>query len=169
MATTHAISLSEYERSSFEPDREYVDGDLIERHVGNRKHGLTQGELFALLREKGRKQGVRAIPEFRIKVSESRYRIPDIAVFLGSDVPQDGAPDPPFLCVEVLSPDDTFTQTQKRIMDFFEMGVQYVWVIDPESREAWVMTRSQVVAVRDGMLRTAAPEIEIALEEVLAF
>jgi Uma2 family endonuclease len=42
--------------------------------------------------------------------------------------------DPPVLVVEILSPDDTYTDTQKRSADYLKMGIRSVWIIDPTSR-----------------------------------
>jgi Uma2 family endonuclease len=42
--------------------------------------------------------------------------------------------DPPVLIVEILSPDDSYTDTQIRSTDYLDMGVSAVWIIDPGSR-----------------------------------
>ena len=41
---------------------------------------------------------------------------------------------PPVLVVEILSPDDSYTETQSRSADYLHMGVPCVWIIDPTSR-----------------------------------
>jgi hypothetical protein len=48
--------------------------------------------------------------------------------------------------VEVLSPDDTYSDTQERAQDYLEMGIKAVWLIDPKSgtgrmciENAWVL------------------------------
>jgi Uma2 family endonuclease len=38
------------------------------------------------------------------------------------------------LVVEILSPDDTYTETESRAADYLGMGVPCVWIIDPTSR-----------------------------------
>lgn len=42
--------------------------------------------------------------------------------------------EPPLLVVEILSPDDTYSDTQERAQDYREMGVETVWIIDPKTR-----------------------------------
>jgi hypothetical protein len=37
MLTT--VPVEEYLNTSYDPDREYVDGQLVERHVGEHFHG----------------------------------------------------------------------------------------------------------------------------------
>ena len=46
------------------------------------------------------------------------------------------------------------------------MGVRYIWVIDPRSREAVVYTASAMRTIEDGMLRTSNPDIAVPLAEV---
>jgi Uma2 family endonuclease len=74
---------------------------------------------------------------------------------------------PPFLCVEILSPDDRANRMQPRIADYFAMGVEHVWVIDPETRAAWMHSRTEPLReVTDGILR--AGHIEAPLAELFA-
>ncbi len=46
------------------------------------------------------------------------------------------------------------------------MGVQYVWVIDPQTRSAFCYTPGEMHEVLDGILRTKGPAIEVPLQEV---
>jgi len=36
--------------------------------------------------------------------------------------------------IEILSPDDTYSDTQERAEDYRRMGVETVWIIDPKTR-----------------------------------
>jgi len=47
MATSTHISLIEYMKTSYRPDREYIDGELFERNVGNWEHA----RLYRLLKK----------------------------------------------------------------------------------------------------------------------
>ena len=38
------------------------------------------------------------------------------------------------LVVEVLSPDDTYSDTQERAADYLSMEVATVWIVDPKTR-----------------------------------
>ena len=40
--STILVSLEEYLDTAYSPDREYVDGAIVERHVGERPHSLAQ-------------------------------------------------------------------------------------------------------------------------------
>lgn len=48
--------------------------------------------------------------------------------------------DAPLLIVEILSPDDSYSETQQRAQTYLRMGVETIWIIDPESRTARVCT-----------------------------
>lgn len=41
-STVAAIGLSEYLEATYEPDREYLDGALVERNLGEIDHGRLQ-------------------------------------------------------------------------------------------------------------------------------
>jgi len=45
MGTAAGVSLDEYLRTSYDPDCEYVDGEVVERNLGERDHSKLQGAL----------------------------------------------------------------------------------------------------------------------------
>jgi hypothetical protein len=49
MATSALVLVEEYLRTSYEPDSEYVDGELVERNAGEKPHSKLQGALGAYL------------------------------------------------------------------------------------------------------------------------
>ena len=77
--------------------------------------------------------GAQVVTEQRVKVSSTRVRIPDVALLpLGAQ--PDVIVDAPLLVVEILSPDDSYSDTQERAQDYHAMGVEMVWIIDPKTR-----------------------------------
>ena len=85
--------------------------------------------------------GIEVYPEQRVQVKPNRYRIPDLCVVLGG-TKEKIFTQPPFLCVEILSPEDRMSRVWERLHDYFAMGVPNVWVIDPENRLAHIATPS---------------------------
>ena len=72
----------------------------------------------------------------RIRVTPRRVRIPDLCVFLTD--PQQRVPStPPFLCIEILSPEDRMSRLEVRINDYLTMGVGTVWVLDGCATRKW--------------------------------
>ncbi len=44
MGTQTALSIEEYLHTVFDgSDREYLDGEIVERNIGNKSHGRVQG------------------------------------------------------------------------------------------------------------------------------
>jgi Uma2 family endonuclease len=167
MAASAAVSVEEYLHTMYRPDCDYVDGEVIERNVGELSHSLVQGILVGIFRDLAKVQPIRVAPELRNKVSATRYRVPDICVMLKSQKPEPVLNSPPFLCVEILSPEDRMTRVLERIKEYFIFGVSYVWVIDPETRTAYSYTADEGHQVRD-RLATANPELAISLPEAFA-
>jgi Uma2 family endonuclease len=73
---------------------------------------------------------------------------------------------PPFLCIEILSPEDRVLRLNEQLSDYFQMGVRYVWVVDPLTKQAFCYTPGEMHEVLDGMLRTNNPDIAVPLTEV---
>jgi Uma2 family endonuclease len=133
MATSTRLSLLEYMKTSYRPDREYVDGELVERNVGKWEHARLQALLAAWLLSQEKTWLVKVATEQRVQVSATRVRIPDVMLVSRGPQPE-VIVEPPVLVVEILSPDDTYTETQSRSADYLHMGVPCVWIIDPTSR-----------------------------------
>jgi Uma2 family endonuclease len=165
MAVGVLVSVEEYLRTSYHPDRDYVDGEVLERNLGEREHSTVQREI--LFRLVGRYPGLRRrlLPEQRVQVSPSRYRVPDICI-VSEDAPYEKIiRTPPLLCIEILSPEDTMSRTLRKIQDYFDMGVPTCWIVDPMAREGWIATPGQLMKALDGILRAGG--IEMPLAEVL--
>jgi Uma2 family endonuclease len=168
-ALANLVPVEEYLHTAYRPDCDYVDGVLVERNVGEIAHALAQRALLLYLYARSTAWNVFVLQEVRVQVTPSRYRVPDLCVMLGLAAPLgDVVTQPPFLCIEILSPEDRISRMQERIDDYFRFGVRYVWLIDPRSRRAWIYTPGSIQEVRDGMLRTENPELTVPLAEVLA-
>ncbi len=163
MATALHIPLQEYLGSSFRPDREYVDGEVRERNVGKYEHARVQALLAAWFNQHEKDWGVQVVTEQRVQVSPTRVRIPDVALLSLGPQP-DVITDPPALVIEILSPDDTYSDTQERAQDYRMMGVETVWIIDPKTRSGrmcsgadWV--ESPRLAVKGTALYVNLPDV----------
>jgi len=166
MRASTLLSVDEYLRTSYRPDCEYLDGVLVERNLGEYDHSRLQMKLADYLYAREKEWGIRVVPEQRVQVKRRRFRVPDLSV-LKADTPVEQIfTQPPFLCVEILSPDDRRSEMQGRIDDYLTFGVPFVWLLDPRTRRAWIYTAAGVQEVKDGMLRTVDPAIEVPLAEL---
>jgi Uma2 family endonuclease len=154
MATTQ-VSLDEYFRTDYEPDCDYVDGELEERNVGETDHSAVQAFFIKWLAMHEERWQLEAYPEIRLRVSPTRVRVADIAVF-PINAPHEAVPTrPPVAIIEVLSPEDRVSRYQQRLDDYRAMGAAHVWVIDPMRRKAFVCSQGGWQPVDE--LRIATP------------
>jgi len=166
MGASLLVSEQEYLSTSYEPDREYDNGELLARNVGERPHSILETAFGAFLFERRKRFRIRVLTEQRIRIAPGTYRIPDVCVYK-EPAPRDRIfSTPPFIAIEILSPEDRMSPVRKKIDEFLAFGVPYVWVIDPETRRADVYTASGFYEAKDGVLRTEDPAIEVPLAEL---
>ena len=166
MASRTLVSVEEYLRTCYRPDRDYLDGELVERNLGETDHSDCQGRIYAYFLNRSRQLRVYPLVEERVQVSATRFRIPDVSVVLGSRPTDQILTSPPFIAIEILSKDDRIIQMQERIDDYLRFGVRYVWLIDPRTQRAWIYTKEGAHEAKDGILRTEDPAIELPLPEI---
>jgi Uma2 family endonuclease len=141
------ISVDEYLRTSFHPDCDFIDGEILERNVGKLRHAHAQTHIavwFDLRTDLAQLQPLIAI---RMRVGPNRIRIPDVVV---SEMPlpdEEVFTSPPYLCIEVISSEDTIAAMQERLDDYLNFGVPNVWVIDPYKHRGWHVTADRRVAM----------------------
>jgi Uma2 family endonuclease len=133
MATLVALPVEEYLRTAYHPDREYVDGQLVERNVGEYFHSRLQSLLIILLGSRERQRRYRVFTEQRVRTGSARYRIPDICI-LALPHKVSRILDKPDLAIEIVSPDDRFSSVLEKVAEYLQAGVPNVWVIDPYQR-----------------------------------
>ncbi len=139
MATAVYIPVSEYLQTTYRPDCDYVDGEVLERNLGEQPHGLVQKMVAFLFTLHWREWGLRAITEQRIQVTATRFRVPDVCVVKASEPIAGVLQTPPFICVEVLSPTDRLHAIVTRTQEYQQMGVAHIWIVDPLTRETWTL------------------------------
>jgi Uma2 family endonuclease len=163
------MSVEEYLRASFEgPDCEYLDGEVVERNMGELPHGTVQMELAYALRQMASRLSIRVVPEIRIQISPTRYRVADLAVWRAGKIGERIPVVPPFLAIEILSSEDRIVRMHPKINDYLSIGVEWVWLIDPAEKQAICYSQQNPTGVLCNILRTEDPGIEISLENILA-
>ncbi len=137
MGSAHAVSVEQYLTMSFEHDMELVNGQLKERPMPTKLHGFVQLLLGAWFGSHMDAWGIHMMSEARTRVNPEDVRLPDVAVCLGELTPGKTLDEPPLIAIEILSPDDSFTDLADRAGDFAEMGVAHLWLLDPVQRTAF--------------------------------
>jgi Uma2 family endonuclease len=166
MGAATLVSVEEYLHTNYDPDREYVDGEVVERNLGERTHGRIQKKLVVFFDLRAKELGIEVIPEQRVQVSARRFRVPDVTVVKLSQEQGEIFTQPPHLCIEILSKDDTMEYMQEKIDDYLRFGVPYIWIINPKNRKGYVVTSDGMVEAKSGVLETKDPVIRIPLADL---
>ena len=124
-------------------DFELVDGQLVERNMGN-KAAWVAVELAYLLRNFARQHRLGwvfgAEAGYRLDPRRPNHvRKPDVSFVRFGRLPNEEPADTydnlaPDLAVEVVSPNDTVLELDEKIEEYLQAGVRLAWVINPDLR-----------------------------------
>jgi Uma2 family endonuclease len=131
MSAAAIVSVEDYLHRTEKPYCEYVDGVLYPKRMPTTLHALAQTMLLVLLR----RQGVHALSEVTLRLTATKYLIPDVVAARSLQTPY--PTDPVLLCVEILSPEDRVGAMLAKCEQYHAWGVPYCWVVDPEKQTAW--------------------------------
>lgn len=136
--TTHPfpLSLDEYLGTSYQPDVDYVDGQLRERRLGTPGYTKLRNAIAAWFWHRRIRWGLHPVTEQRIQVSPSRIRICDVAV-LHCHTPREGVLQTgPLLSINLLPPEESLNSETEILAELYGMGARNVWLIDPHRHAA---------------------------------
>ena len=123
---------------------EYVDGQVVPLNVGHKSHARITAKCCRKFDEYfDEHRGGYAAAELhcRLKIrGVTRYRLPDVAVVLGDESPDElylqRSPD---LVVEIRSPEDKVAFLLRKADDYFANGARMAWIILPEEHSVVVL------------------------------
>jgi Uma2 family endonuclease len=161
-------TVREYLSTTWSPDREYVDGRIEERNLGEIEHSIIQRYLTFLFMLKRAEWGVEVFPELRTQVAATNFRVPDVLVVRAGEPIDRYLTHPPLIAIEILSPEDTLRAMQKKFENYIGFGIQNIWIIDPEPRLAYRYTATGLEPVQAGELAVPQTPIRIVLSEMFA-
>ncbi len=165
---TKPLTIDEYLRSPYRPDVDFVGGYIEERNWGEYNHARLQALLAFWFGTHEREWNVRVVVEQRVQVSETSFRIPDVSL-LRRELPiEQIIRTAPLVCIEILSPEDSVHKMRVRFADYHRMGVENVWLLDPESRAGFICTPSGISRPVDGILAVPGTEINIPLMQAFS-
>lgn len=134
---------------------ELIDGRIVAMSPTGRRHAITEVNLLTELNlwARNTKLGVvmggeiglfiRRDPDTvraadALYISHARLGTTESSAFL------DVAPE---LAAEILSPSDRWTEVMAKLADYFEVGVERVWLLDPETRRVFAYRSSTEVRI----------------------
>ena len=159
------VSVEEYLNTSYDPDREYVDGVLVERNMGDWLHSLIQSNILFALRRKF--PHLKVVPALRTSVADARFRLPDVCALLAAPNTRYllGAA---YLVVEVLSADDQMSAVVEKLKEYGRKGVSNIWLIDPRLRLMWVYRHPALQEVSGERIVTEDQQVWLTRDEIFA-
>jgi Uma2 family endonuclease len=117
--------------SDWEPDAEYVDGEIEERPMGQNDHSAWQHAIEIWFHQHAKEWNIFIRPELRVQVSATRFRVPDVTILDRNQPREQIVTHTPIAVFEILSPEDRYTRFTRKLNDYEAMGIPQIWVIDP--------------------------------------
>jgi Uma2 family endonuclease len=74
----------------------------------------------------------------------------------------------PLICIEVISPEDTWKPLRNALGDYMTMGVEHIWAFDPDERKAHRFGADGMRLVLDAELTVPGTEIRVSVAEVFS-
>jgi len=162
------VPVSEYLATSYRPDCDYVDGEIMERNLGEKEHAILQRALILLFGNNSREWRVDVFPELRVQINPARFRVPDVTVTPAGLEWERILRSPALLFIEILSPEDTMARIRQRVDDYLNFGTKHVWVIDPELRKAYICSPTGFQEPANAILEIPGTPIRVNLSDLFA-
>lgn len=129
---------------------ELIDGRIVPMSPTSLKHGRLEAELSRQLGNfvEARKVGLVVTGEAGVytRRNPDRVRGIDVAFIskerLAGELPEGFLQTAPDLVVEIISPSDRWEDMRQKLEEYFAIGVQRVWVVEPENRAVLVFRSS---------------------------
>lgn len=122
---------------------ELVKGELRRTPLAGAEHGMVCVNVIVTLARHiklhGLGQGFGTGTGFQIASHPDTVRAADVAFVARGRIPESSIPETfwpgaPDLAVEVLGPDETYSEVEEKIEDWLGAGTRAVWIVNPERR-----------------------------------
>jgi Uma2 family endonuclease len=133
MNTAAHISEQQYLGSTFEPDAEYVDGEIRARPTGTYSHADWQQAIQRWFAAHAKEWNLRSVSEQRVNTVPGHHRVPDVSVLDRANPREEIVTVAPLAVFEVLSPDDRVQELCEKLDEYTAMGIPQIWVVDPKT------------------------------------
>ena len=129
----------------------------IEMSPATNKHSIVQSELVDLLNKK--LPYGRAIVEFSIQI-DKEVKVPDVVWcsknFLKQHIKEDPCSVAPEICIEVISPSNSFAEMKRKMTLYFKAGAKEVWLVDFNGKARFFNQHDEI--------KKSAFDIEVVLD-----
>ena len=159
MAIANGITIEEFERlpAALAHNHELVDGELVDVSGNTPQHNLLRDFLVTLLHPLVKRQGLGVVISEQEFDFDGNAHGPDIALIETAKLRlldrkrrvQLFVPD---LAIEIVSENDKFKSLMAKATRYRKCGVKEVWVLSPDTREAFVLSEDRKVILDDDAL-----------------
>ncbi len=130
---------------------EWVDGIIVAKTAMKNKERLLVSRLLRRFAQTNAYQdGGELLPETETFFAPvNKVRIPDLAFFTREELLQAEKGDEPIpsFVIEIISPSNTVGETQTKLADYFNSGVQVVWEIFPKNKMVRIYNSLKTVKI----------------------
>lgn len=135
---------------------ELIDGQLVERDMGTVSSWIACqiiGAFVAYLKQNPLGWVFSADASYQcFPHRPNKVRKPDVSFVRRGRLPNEELPRghfriTPDLVVEVISPNDLYTDVLRKVLEFLGVGVPLIWVIDPDARTVTVYRSDNTLAL----------------------
>ena len=177
---TRLLSIEEFEQLDEPGYRlELSNGRLVREPLAGHTHGRIASRIDFLLRQFVQENDLGEVygaeTGFVLNKETRIVRGPSVAFVsrerILPDLPEHGYfPGPPDLAVEIVSPTNTASLLQAKVLDYLRAGVRLVWVVYPETRtvaEHTPLAQSRFLGNGDELDgRSVLPGLRVRIAEV---
>lgn len=159
MATKTRVTLEEFlALPDSEPGSEYIDGEVIEREMGDEPHSTLTAVMWSILNQWLSTNSIGRVQiEYRCifgPVGGTRAFVPDVLVVTHERRAAGIAARPanvrskhlyaaPNIAIEIMSPEQSASRFAEKIQFYLAHGVDVTWVIDPIEETVTVFRRGE--------------------------
>lgn len=151
------VSADELAHMRIEEPCELVEGRIVRMSPAGSSHGLVASRFHHLLTAHCERtrigEVVSAETGFLVRRKPDTVRAPDVAFVSNELVARAQSsgetffPQAPDLAVEVLSPDDAWTDVERKVREYLQAGAKAVWVASPPAERVYVYAPARPVRV----------------------
>lgn len=162
-ATQPTVSVDEYLKSTYHPDRDYVDGMLEERNLGEPEHAVVQGALVEWFRAHAKAWDIWVLPEIRLQITPTRFRVADVGLSSRRHPINQLKQQSPLAVIEIVSPEDRISRYAQRINDYRNMGIQHIWVVNPQTRRGYDCSTGSWIEAQSFAIRDSPVAVDLSV------
>ena len=134
--------------------------------MGEWDHCRLQMLLSRYLSNREKQWGIIVVPEQRVQVKATRYRVPDISVVTGPAPLARSSKNLLSCALKSCLATTAWRRCWSASTTTSALGFATFWLIHPRTLRAFVYTPERVMEAKDGILRTEGPDVCVPLAEL---